>query len=328
LPPSRFWAPEPDPSLERGHRPVYALEPMSATPEPLPVATIIAAYNRAGMVAGAVASALAQRPNPPAEVIVVDDASSDETAAVAEQAGARVIRHETNQGAAVARNTGIAAAGQPWVAPLDSDDRWLPGMLATLWPRRAHHAFVAGSSIAVDELDRPLAYGGVLGGRPVTLSSPAALVYPENFVAASGVLIDRQAFDEVGGYRAGGRQAEDFDLWLRILERRTGLCLPDVVTMYRVHAEQKSRGGASSRAAVLEIIERYRGRDWWSEELLERRRAVMAWDELREAIRVREARRAAGQVLWLGRSAPRWAAVTGAVRRRRAGRRRAARFEA
>ena len=98
----------------------------------LPVAVVIPAHNRANMVARAVRSALTQRPNPPTEVIVVDDCSNDETGEAARLAGARVIRHHVNRGEAEARNTAIRAATQPWVALLDSDDEWLPHHLAEL----------------------------------------------------------------------------------------------------------------------------------------------------------------------------------------------------
>jgi glycosyltransferase involved in cell wall biosynthesis len=46
----------------------------------------------------------------------------------------RVLRHKRNLGPGAARNTGVGATDQPWVAVLDSDDEWLPHHLATLWP--------------------------------------------------------------------------------------------------------------------------------------------------------------------------------------------------
>ena len=109
---------------------------MTMDARPLPVTVIIPAYNRADTVAQAVASALAQHPAPPAEVLVVDDGSADDTAEVAERAGARVVRHAVNQRLGAARNTGLSHATQPWIALLDSDDEWLPHHLASLWP---HH---------------------------------------------------------------------------------------------------------------------------------------------------------------------------------------------
>src|SRR3954469_17155942 len=106
--------------------------------EPLPVSVVIPAYRRAAMAERAVRSAFAQR-RPPAEVIVVDDASGDDTAARVEAAGARVVVHDRNRGRGAARNSGLRAAANDWVALLDSDDAWLPEHLTTLWPARDDH---------------------------------------------------------------------------------------------------------------------------------------------------------------------------------------------
>jgi glycosyltransferase involved in cell wall biosynthesis len=296
---------------------------MPGEAQALPVAVVIAAHNREAWVGEAVASALNQRPHPPAEVIVVDDGSSDDTAAAAERAGALVVRHDTNRGAATARNTGATSTRQPWIAPLDSDDRWLPHMLSTLWPLRGEHGFVAGASLAVDSENTPLSYGGLMRDDPLVLSSPAPLVYPENFIAASGVIIRRQTFLEAGTYRTNLRSAEDFDLWLRMLSLRTGLCVPSVVTVYRVHEAQKSRGKAASRDAVLDIIADYRDSDWFRDDLVDRRRAVMAWDALREAYRARELAPALTTGRWILSKPERCRALLGALKRRRAGRQRA-----
>src|SRR4051812_40544793 len=68
--------------------------------ETLPITVVIPAHNRARLLASALLSVLAQAPRLPAEVIVVDDGSDDDSVAVAERLGARVIRHEERRGAA------------------------------------------------------------------------------------------------------------------------------------------------------------------------------------------------------------------------------------
>lgn len=94
------------------------------------IAVLIAAYNSQATIAKAIASALAQPEV--AEVIVVDDASSDATAAVARAAGGddgrvRVLVQPSNQGPAAARNRAIAESDSPLLAVLDADDLFLPG---------------------------------------------------------------------------------------------------------------------------------------------------------------------------------------------------------
>ena len=95
------------------------------------VSVIIPAYNRADVLPRAIASVLNQTFTD-YEIIVVDDASTDDTASVAQNANGpvHVIHHEFNRGAAAARNTGIRAASGAYVAFLDADDEWLPGKLA------------------------------------------------------------------------------------------------------------------------------------------------------------------------------------------------------
>jgi GT2 family glycosyltransferase len=255
--------------------------PTSTAGRTLPITVVIPAYNREVLIVRALRSVRAQRPRPPAEIVVVDDASSDRTAEVARSLGARVVRRSMNGGAAAARNTGVDAATQPWLALLDSDDEWLPHHLATLWAARDGHVLVTGASLSCAD-DRVQSVGGVPGLSPKVITSPAQVVYPENLVSASGVLVRRDVVTGVGGYRTDLRFAEDFDLWLRVLEHGTGLALPTPVSLYHRHDEQKSNQRMAGRAAQRRAIEAHRASDWYSTALVRRREVVDAWDDLRE----------------------------------------------
>lgn len=106
---------------------------MTPLPDELSVTAVIPAYNRAHTIGRAIESALAQT-RPPAEVVVVDDCSTDATRdALADwhrrDPRVRPVFRATNGGPAGARNTGVAAARGELVAFLDSDDVWLPGHL-------------------------------------------------------------------------------------------------------------------------------------------------------------------------------------------------------
>jgi hypothetical protein len=214
-------------------------------------------------------------------VIVVDDASSDDTAAVARSLGAQVIVREVNGGAAAARNDGIRAARHEWVALLDADDEWLPDHLATVWPHRGEHVLVAAAALVAGDDDAATRIHGVTR-RARALPDPSALVFPENFVPASGALVRREAMLAAGGYRTERRFAEDFDAWLRLLGQGTGVALPTVTCVWRQHAAQKSRNPAAA-AVQRAIVESYAGEAWWSPALVQRRLAVRAWDDLRAA---------------------------------------------
>jgi glycosyltransferase involved in cell wall biosynthesis len=295
---------------------------VSAPDAPLPISVIIPAFNRPRMVRRAVASALAQRPRPPAEVIVVDDCSADETGAAAADAGATVIRHERNRGEAAARNTALAHAQQPWIGMLDSDDEWLPDMLAKLWPLRADHVLIGGASLNCGEDPRRDRYAGVLRRRPVVVRSPRSLIYPGNYIAASGTLARRDIVERVGGWAEGMSQGADMDLWIRVLEQGTGIIAPTVVTIYHVHEGQVTQDNEALARGHDAVAVKYKGRPWWRPGALERSRGASAWDGGRRELAAGH-RRAAGRRLWDASRAPlRVAGVGETLMRRYALRRR------
>jgi glycosyltransferase involved in cell wall biosynthesis len=283
--------------------------------EALPVSVVIPAFNRADLIERAITSVLGQRPGAPTEVIVVDDASTDDTAHVARRLGAHVVQHSVNQGAAAARNTGIAAASQPWIAPLDSDDEWLPHCLYELWPLRGDHVLVSGASISYGEARSEIVEaGGVPRRRPMILRSPAALVYPHNFIAASGCIVRKDVVERVGGLRTDLRFAEDLDLWIRVLEIGTAIVSPSAVVRYHTHAGQKSRNIEYARHAQVAAISGRADRAWYSAAQLERRQALEAYDDLRGLARTRQLVAATKKAAFITRSPRRvWAVVAGVL---------------
>jgi glycosyltransferase involved in cell wall biosynthesis len=100
-----------------------------------PLTIVIPAFNEAAVIASVVASVRELCGHFVQEIIVVDDGSQDETAGVAEQAGARVIRHRQNQGYGAALKTGIRQATTEFVLTMDSDGQHraadIPRFLAT-----------------------------------------------------------------------------------------------------------------------------------------------------------------------------------------------------
>jgi glycosyltransferase involved in cell wall biosynthesis len=286
----------------------------SATPEGrLPVTVVIPAFNRERFLPAALAGVERQRPRQPAEVIVVDDGSKDQTAAVAERHGARVIRHDRQSGAAEARNTGFAAATQPWVALLDSDDEWLPDHLETVWRHRSGYVLVSGAALARGDDTKEARYYGVPGRAPRPLLSPASIVWPENAIATSGTLVRTDAVRAVGGFDPSVEPAEDFDLWIRLLETRPGVALPTVAYRWRTHPGQASQGSRAAREVQRRIVRRYAGRPWWSDRLEQRRLAVAEWDDLRLALSQQRRADAARSTAWLLARPARVAGVLGLV---------------
>jgi glycosyltransferase involved in cell wall biosynthesis len=250
---------------------------------PLPISVVIPAYNRADRIATAVKSALAQVPRPPAEVLVVDDASTDGTAQRAEAAGATVIRHKQNKGVSGARNTGIERAQNPWVAFLDSDDRWLPHHLERVWERAEDHVLVA--EVTWSHLEE----GGRYEGTPkeLPLRSPVDVVVPQNPVCASGTLVSREVLLEVGGFPEGMTMCEDLDTWIRVLERGEGLVLATIGVIYEIHAGQVSQG-TGMRNAHRDVVLSYSDRPWLTRRVRTDLDASLAWDGMGRTLKSRD----------------------------------------
>ena len=291
---------------------------------PLPLSVVIPAYNRETMIGRAVASALAQAPRPPAEVIVVDDCSADATGDVAREHGARVIRHEQNRGEGGARNTGIANARHPWIALLDSDDEWLPHLLDTLWRLRGDHVLAGAASLNCGEDPCADRFAGTTRRKPAVLRSPAALIYPENYIAASGTMVRADAVRAVGGYDETLSHGADLDLWLRVLEHGTGVVAPVVGVIYHLHDGQVTKDHRTMAERQLHVLRSYSDREWWSASKVEAWRGVGAWDDLRRAIRARDRGAAVGRAAFIARDPRRAAGVAGVLARRARLRRRSA----
>jgi glycosyltransferase involved in cell wall biosynthesis len=136
---------------------------MNGAPTPALLSVVIPTWNRRELVARAVRSVLAQEGALPVEVIVVDDGSSDGTAAALQAefgADARVrVLESARRHASGARNLGFAAAGGEWICFLDSDDFWLPG---------AHAAFGA-----VFAADPALAFVSLDGATSASAAQPS-----------------------------------------------------------------------------------------------------------------------------------------------------------
>ena len=183
---------------------------------------VIPTYNRAAAVDEAVRSVLVQSV-PAAEVIVVDDGSTDETPRVAAgwPSPVRYVRQD-NGGVSRARNRGIESATGEWVAFLDSDDTWLPRRLADLAAAVGRFpAAVASaangrlSDTARPTLEgRPLPWAGDSEGLEVIMVSGARAVLCQP--TTSGVAVRRDVLTAVGGFDPCVREFEDLDLVSRV----------------------------------------------------------------------------------------------------------------
>ena len=249
--------------------------------EPLPVSVVIPAYRRPDLVERAIRSVRAQTARP-AEVIVVDDASGDETGPRAEQLGARVVTHERNRGEGAARNSGFDAAGNEWVALLDCDDEWLPDHLETLWAARDGHVLVGSAILGRGSGAKVGRVYGWTGRRPRVLRGPADVAVPDTKLTSSSVLVRREAALRAGGFRDRERAA-DLDMWLRLLEQGTALAIPRVTALYHVHEEQVSADPRLMHESHKSVLDEHAEAPWCTPALRHRHEGVLAWDQARAA---------------------------------------------
>lgn len=201
--------------------------PPSSGPQ---VCVIIAAYNGAATIGHAVASALAQPET--AEVIVVDDASNDDTAnaaGAADDGSGRLLtqRLTRNAGPSHARNLAIKASRAPLLAILDADDFFLPGRLAALlavpdWDMVADDIAFVHEARAAD-LDYAAINSHRVGQRLLSAADfvRGCLTRSDRHKGELGFLkpvISRAFLDKHElHYREELRLSEDFDLYARAL---------------------------------------------------------------------------------------------------------------
>jgi glycosyltransferase involved in cell wall biosynthesis len=202
------------------------------------ISVIIPAFNRARIIKEALSSVRAQTRSP-LETIVIDDASADGTADVAESEGARVIRLKKNRGAAGARNEGIRAARGDAIALLDSDDFWEPHHLATVASLLEQNPEAAAAGAAVRFVGTKT---GVWKGR--IPEGPPTVVVREAFkdwlTPTSTTVVRRDALLAVGGFDESERYSEDFDLWLRLARRFRFVASREITANWRSHPDQLS----------------------------------------------------------------------------------------
>lgn len=197
----------------------------------MPVGVVIPVRGPAPYLAEAVASVLREGP---AQVVVVDDASGEPVATP--HRDVEVLRHDAPGGPAAARNTGVERLRREidLVAFCDADDAWLPGSLAL----RLAALEAEPRCDLVFARARVVDTGGHETGELWPLPSQADLTRPEaiyarNPILTSSVVLRRSVFS---GFDERYAQAEDWELWLRLLQAGHRLrAVPEAEVRYRRH---------------------------------------------------------------------------------------------
>ncbi len=172
---------------------------------------VIPVYNAAGTISRALASVLEQS-FPAHEIIVVDDASTDNTNDILSGYGDKitVIRKAINSGGSVARNAGMDAATGDFIAFLDADDVWHKDKLMLL-------NTILSANRGIKLFYHPYTQDNITGKRLpeniVVYKLPFIKLLPGNVIATSCAVIRN---DPSFRFDPEMRYTEDYDLWLRI----------------------------------------------------------------------------------------------------------------
>ncbi len=206
------------------------------------ISVIIPTYNRASTIERALQSVLGQT-FPPQEIIVVDDASTDNTSEILEKYSDKIsiITNPKNSGVSISRNVGIQQARGDWIAFLDSDDQWESRKLEKQNQFHAVHPELKISQcdeiwirngVRVNPMDKHAKRGGWIFEACV----------PRCIVSPSAVIIHKQIFKHLGLFDVNFLACEDYDLWLRIAPHyEIGLLPEKLVTRFGGHEDQLSR---------------------------------------------------------------------------------------
>ena len=190
---------------------------MSGETEDRPlVSIIIPTHNRAGLLPRALASALGQTYSP-VEVVVVDDGSTDGTAALidvwtARHANLRCLRHDTRRGASAARNLGLREARGVLVAMLDDDDEFAPARIESLtavYRQQPAWSFVCSDYLVARRDDARMSRKA----GPITLER---ILWTN--VASQSVLTTRERMVAIGGFDETFSAAQDHDAFTRLID--------------------------------------------------------------------------------------------------------------
>ena len=210
---------------------------------------IMPLYNKAPYVRKAVESVVGQT-FADWELIVVDDCSSDASAAVVEQvvdSRIRVVRLEENGGVSAARNRGVAESTAPFICFLDADDWWEPTFLEEMAGLIAHHpgAGVYGTSYYIVKNGRKrMAPIGVDEGFTEGEINYCR-VYAKTLCMplwTGAVCMPRTVFDEAGGFPVGIKLGEDFLLWVHIALKHSVVLLNKPLSNYNQDVDVTYRG--------------------------------------------------------------------------------------
>jgi glycosyltransferase involved in cell wall biosynthesis len=257
------------------------------------VSIIITSHDRPHLLRRAVESAHAASLRRRVEVVVVDDASAEQTAHLCRSLqGVKYVRLERNHGVAGARNRGIHESSGKYLSFLDDDDARLTGSLDNqldALEAAPDAGFIYGQAIL-----------GLEDGSPTSNFYPAHCpqgdvfweLLAQNFVPCGTALFRRSCLKRIGLLDPGIPGIDDWDLWVRIAELYPVLSQEEPVLVWR-KSTPLSRQGTSNAVRMVELATR-RFYDYW----LKLPRAKACSDRTRRRVSQKFSNNMAKHLLW------------------------------
>ena len=248
--PSVAWMGEASDSHNGGAETAYHVEPMALVSVVLPV------FNAESLVGGAVDSVLGQTLTD-LELVVIDDGSTDGTAAILagyRDRRLRVLRFESNRGYIEALNVGVIEASSDCIGRLDADDFAVPNRLQLQMDLMQSDSRIGLVSSGWEWFDATATRSrGVVP--PSTSHAPLRFgLHFGNLMVHSSVMFRRESWIDAGGYLQKEWPAEDYGLWLRMSKISQIRAIPDVLVLMRSLEGGVSRSHAERQQAVAAQI--------------------------------------------------------------------------
>ena len=209
---------------------------------------IIPLFNKADHILRTLNSVAWQK-YPAAEIIVIDDGSTDDGALIVKNANIKNVRliHQANQGVSAARNNGVALASHEYIAFLDADDQWLPLFLdevARLILKFPQAKFF-GTSYQIVESENTYSDAKI----SLKNLNPEGVILDDYFKIASqgdlpftmsSMVIQQSLFNTIGGFPLDEPIGEDQDLFCRVALNTDIAYSPNIHSLYHKDAQNQA----------------------------------------------------------------------------------------
>ena len=264
------------------------------------VSVVIPAKNAAAYIGETIASALAQADV--AEVIVVDDGSTDDTVAIVQairDPRLRLMRNDAS-GVSAARNFGARGARGDWLMFLDADDRLRLDAVTTLLTAATtvpRAVLVYGDYNTIDSAGRPIGRRGLLKGRHKPSGNVLERLAAGNFIVNGGIMLVRtNAFRAAGGFDISLRYCEDWHCWCRLAALGDFAYVPKLLLDYRLHTANTMNAAVRTPQDFFPAVARV-----FDDELILGKLPAGAAPRLRQAAEIHLVTYAATQAVRFGR---------------------------